>query len=74
MNYYYVIYVILIMVYKIYKILSVHKYKDYLGFTQGKNDTDHEHELISEIYINNNRELSIFNHIQNTYILPLSTY
>ena len=36
------------------------KYQNDIGFTQGKNDTDHEHELITGIDINNNRELSIF--------------
>ena len=36
------------------------KYQNDIGFTQGKNDTDHEHESITGIDINNNRELSIF--------------
>ena len=39
------------------------KYQNDIGFTQGENETDHKHELITkinEIDVNDKRELSIF--------------
>ena len=39
------------------------KYQNDIGFTQGENDSDHKHELITkinEIDVNDKRELSIF--------------
>ena len=39
------------------------KYQNDIGFTQGENDSDHKHELITkinEIDVNDKRELTIF--------------